>query len=279
MGVQAKRSSRLFMLLGVTLTIVSMIGVYFIAHSSSKSAAGSTVSVLVAAQQIPTHTVITTGNDVNNNFKTVSLPASSKPAGSFSGAFAFEAQMLNGTKQVTAETLYPNEPVLSSMFTNIGSARTGITTAFALKKGQVAVSFQVPLVDESAGAIQPGDNIDIVESYLPRGGGSGPAESSLPSNRAVTQFALQNLKVLAVGQISGTTPSGSSSSTSSSSSSGSTMLTVAVSPQTGLVIQHLKDFAGTWLMSVLLRSAFDNQQYHTTPIGPTWYFSHLFSNF
>jgi Flp pilus assembly protein CpaB len=268
MGVQPKKSSRLFILLGVVLTLLSMVGVYFVARSSSKSAAGTT-QVLVATRVIPIHTTFTTPADVATWFVQASVSSTATPQGAFTSVADFVKAQMVGGKVSNTETIYPKEVVLPSMFTGIGSRPTWDVTA-QLAKGDVAVSIQSSTVDESAGAIQSGDYVDLIASYLPAGGGSGATETGQQGS-GQTQYVLQDLKVLAVGTL---LPSGASSPAGSS-----TMLTFAVNHETALIIQHLKDFGGSWLLSVVLRSAYSNTTYGTHPINGTYYFTHLRNNF
>jgi Flp pilus assembly protein CpaB len=272
MGVQPKKSSRIFMILGVALTGLAMIGVYAVSNSSS-GPSKATVSILVSRKVIPADTVFTTAADAKTWFTTASYPASLVPPGAFKSANEFAKGMLAYHHQSNLQDVPTKEPIVSSMFTNIRQ-RTDVTTEFTIPKGDDVVSLQVPSVDAAAGNIQTGDSIDLVASWLGAGDQSkGFQISKIPTQ---TQLVLQNLKVTFVGQ--GST-SGDSSSSSSSSSSGGIMLSIAASPQTCLAIQHLKDFASSWHISVFLRAAQDNGQVHTTPVGVPWYFAHLTSNF
>ncbi|HZT97371.1 MAG TPA: Flp pilus assembly protein CpaB [Chloroflexota bacterium] len=276
MGSKPKRTSRMFMILGAVLTLLSMAGVYFIANSASKSAQSQMVSVLVAQRTVPAHTVFRTSLDAKTWFTTTTLPVKGVPLGTFPSTTDFANRMLLGARQATNETIYPNEPVLASMFTNLGAIRNAYTLAFSLKPGDVAISFQVSSVDSVAGAVQPGDYIDLVDSYL--GGG----DKRLKNAPTQTQYVLQNVKVLGVGPMSaaapGSTPSNQSSG-SNGGSSGSGLLTVELSHQEALLLQNLKDFAGVWHTSVVLRSAKDHGTFSTQPLKETWFFHSLRNNF
>ena len=275
MGVQPKKNSRLFILLGVALTLLSMVGVYFIAQSSSQSAAG-TEQVLVATRQIPIHTVFGTTNDVTVWMAPLTVPTSAVPVGAFTSSAAFAKSELSGGRISSAETIYPKEVVLPSMFLGLGKSRTTFTSAFDIPKNDVAISLNATQLDESGGAIQPGDSVDIMASFLPGGGGSGAADQAPSGNRpppSQTQFVLQNIKVVALGTWTG------NGDTATAPAGGSTMLTFVVNRNTSLIIQHLKDFSGSWAVSVVLRSAYSNQQYNTSPIDGTYFFAHLRNNF
>ncbi|GEM_PF-3743590 len=276
MGAQPKNTSRLFILLGAVLTIMAMGGVYFIASKASKSAAGGSATVLVAAREVPSHTVFTTSADATTWFKSVQVPASAKPLGAFSSVADFQKRLLASGKQATAETVYQNEPLLPSMFYNLGSARTGVTEAFALKKGDVAVSLQASSVNESAGAIASGDSIDLIASFTGVGTSGGSDHYRAPTQ---TQYVLQNLKVLAVGPITPGSPNGSTSAPAGSSGGNGSLLTVETSHQTALIIQHLKDFPGSWEISAVLRSAYDKGLFHTRPVTVGWFFGRKENSF
>lgn len=273
MSVQPKKSSRLFILLGVVLTLVSMIGVYFIANGSSKSASSGTTQVLVAARMIPPHTVFTKPSDAAAWFTVQTVPSTAVPANTFSSVAAFGAAELGQGRVLSVETIFPKEEILGSLFNSLGQ-RQAYTSALSLPKNDVAVSLESTIANESGGAISPGDYVDIVASYLPHGGGTGGgAVDNTVTHPPQTQFVLQNIKVVAVGNwVPGTTET-------SVASSGSTMLTFAVDRRTALVIQHLKDFGGSWSLSVMLRSAYSSRQYKTYPVDPTWFFRKLRNNF
>jgi Flp pilus assembly protein CpaB len=276
MGVQPKKSSRLFILLGVVLTLLSMGGVYFIAKSSSKSAVVGTSQVLVATREIPMHTTFSSVADVQTWFTPTSVTTASSPLGAFTDATSFAKLEFVGGKVATTETIYPKEIVLPSMLTGIGS-RANYDVTSQLPKNDVAVSLEASTVNESGGAIQAGDSVDLIASYLPTGGGGGSGASEvLPNkNRTQTQYVLQDLKVLALG----TWVAGDTATATTSSTGGSTMLTFAVDHKTALVIQHLKDFGGSWDLSVVLRSLASHKTYKTTPVDGAYFFSHLRDNF
>jgi Flp pilus assembly protein CpaB len=163
------------------------------------------------------------------------------------------------------------------MFTNLGSTRTNYDISFTLKKGDVAVSLQVSPVNGAAGAIQPGDYVDIISSWLGSSASSNGGGEHYKNPPTQTQFVMQNVKVLLTGESNGaiaagsTTGSGSSSPSTTSTSGG--LLTVELSHQDALALQHLKDFSGSWSTSVVLRSASDHGYFHTVPVTAKWYFT------
>jgi len=57
------------------------------------------------------------------------------------------------------------------------------------------------------------------------------------------------------------------------------MLTFQADRQTALLIQHLKDFAGSWNLSIFLRSAYSTKIYSESPVTGNYLFSHLRDNF
>jgi Flp pilus assembly protein CpaB len=273
MGDKPKRTSRMFMILGAVLTILAMGGVYFVATSASKSAQGKTVQVMVANRLIPAHTVFTTEADAANWFKVAAFPSSSAPAGAYSSPQDFFNKVLRYGKQSNSETIYTDQPAIPAMFTNLGSTRSNYDLSFTLKKGDVAVSLQVSPVNGSAGAIQPGDYIDIISSWL-GGGSSTTGEHVSKSAPLQTQYTMQNVKVLLNGPSNGAiTPTTTPGASTSAGSSSQGLLTVELSHQQALVLQHLKDFSGSWSTSVVLRSAHDHGAFHTVPVTANWYFT------
>src|SRR5579862_2065774 len=116
-NIQPKKSSRLFILLGGVLTILSMIGVYAISSGSSKNAGNGTTPILVASRVIPSRTVFASASDVAQWMTTVNVPVSSAPPQYFTSVQAFVKTELATGKVYNSVTLIPKEEALSSMFT------------------------------------------------------------------------------------------------------------------------------------------------------------------
>jgi Flp pilus assembly protein CpaB len=191
----------------------------------------------------------------------------------YTSAKAFVTAVLAGNKVANSQTLLMNEVLLSTQFTPLGSRNT-YTGALTLPKNDVAVSLQASIENESGGAITPGDYVDIVASFVPGGSETLPAGFTPPTQ---TGFVLQNVKVIAVGPF---VPGSQTTATNSVAASGSTMLTFQCDRPTALIIQHVKDYPGSWLSSVFLRSAYSSQSYPVRPVtGPQFFNSAKNKNF
>jgi Flp pilus assembly protein CpaB len=267
-NLQPKKSSRLFILIGVVLTVLSMIGVFAISNGSSKTAqpVGNT-PVLVASKLIPRHTVFANATDVSLWMTTVMLPANVLPPQYFPSVTNFVKQELGHGKITTSQNILPNEEVVGTQFIGLGS-RPGVTPAVTMTKDDVAISMSASIENESGGAITPGDYVDIVASFMPGGSDNVPS-----SAKAQTGFVLQNIQVIAVG------PFVPGSTENSVAQSGQTMLTFAVTRPNALIIQHLKDFSSSWDVSILLRSAYSSKTYTETPVQGMQFFTSLTNNF
>jgi Flp pilus assembly protein CpaB len=164
---------------------------------------------------------------------------------------------------------------VSGMFSTLGQFRTTAGPAFQVPYGYVAIAVNFTAANSVLGSIQAGDDVDLMAS-LTGLEGQNAAKFKVPTQ---TQYVMNDVRVIGVNGPP-PAPAGSSSSNSSSSSSASAnnsaggSLLLLVRYQQALIIQHLKDFAGSWTMSVVLRSSKETDIPHfgTTPVTERWFF-------
>lgn len=118
-------------------------------------------------------------------------PSGALPA----GAFKTSAEFLGGGKRVALAAMEENEPILASKVTGPGQRGT---LSMLVDEGMSAVTVQVNEVVGVAGFVVPGDRVDVVLTRQNRGGEAVPAATQ-PS--AFADIVLQNVRVLAVGQV------------------------------------------------------------------------------
>jgi Flp pilus assembly protein CpaB len=180
----------------------------------------------------------------------------------------------------TTQTIYQKMPVVSGMFSTLGQFRTQAGPAFQIPYGYVAQTIPLTPANSVQGAIQPGDDVDIIGSLTSLENTSG-SNNYVPKQ---TQYVLNDVRVIGVNgpppspptiSATGKVSSSTSSSTTTSDAGAGGSLTVLVRYQQALILQHMKDFAGTWTMSVVLRSSkeTDIPHFRTLPVFLNWFFN------
>ena len=158
--------------------------------------AGTPVSVLVAAAQIPAGT---TGAVLGQSrlAKVTTMPRRNVPAGAL-------ADLSTVANKQLATDVYPGEVLLAARFTDQGQARTG---ALAIPDNRMAVSVDLADPQRVAGFVVPGSQVAVFDT-------STPTSSSSSSTQAKpeTGVILPRAEVIAVGpstlQPNGATGSG-----------------------------------------------------------------------
>lgn len=142
------------------------------------SADGTPMSfIVVAAQTIPMGQKI-----VDTQLELASWPADRLPEESFT-----QTEKIKG--QVAVQTIYKGEPILQKKIA--GHAR-GSTLSALIAKSKRAVSVRVNDVVGVAGFVMPGNSVDVLATQGNRNG------------QSQVKTVLQNVKVLAVDQTTGT---------------------------------------------------------------------------
>lgn len=285
-----QRNGKQLMMIGGGVIILVLLGAMFLSSrgGSSKNAAGPKLTpVVVALQAIPQGTTFAAGQPIGQFFAVRQVPDSIVPFGSYrsvnqitgliasAGCTPRRTPGCRGTVTVL-QTMYQNMPVVSGMFSTLGQFRQTAGPAFQIPYGYVAIGVGFTAVNSVLGSINAGDDVDIMASL------ANPETSTLKLPKQ-TQFALNDVRVIGVGGPPAAPDSSGGSSSSSTTSSAATnpntpgaggTLLLLVRYQQALVIQHLKDFGGTWTMSAVLRSSKENDipHFHTTPVTGRWFF-------
>jgi Flp pilus assembly protein CpaB len=264
---------------GVVLLVI-VLGLFFQTRGSSttKASAIQMSPVVVALQTIPNGTTFTSGQPLATFFGVRQVPTSMVPFGAYnsvdqintliksSGCVPSKLVACQG-KLTTTQTIYQNLPVVTGMFSTLGQFRQTAGGSFSIPYGYVGIGVGFTDVNSVLGSIQPGDDVDLIASY------TGP-EAGDTNNLKQTQYVLNDVRVIAVnGPIAPPSSSSSKSSSETSNASGGSLL-LMVRYQQALVIQHLKDFGGSWTLSCVLRSAkeTDIPHFRTLPVTGKWFF-------
>ena len=168
-------------LIALTFAGVASWGVYaYLKQESVKSKQAASFVIMVAASDIPI------GAKLNEtNLKPAGWPKDSVPAGSFTDARSLVNRVvvrsLSAGDAVTEQKLLPKEG---------SAAATGVMT-YIIPQGHRAVTVGVNEVAGVAGFIAPNNRVDVVLT------------TAIPNNPndTVTKIILQNVPVLATGQI------------------------------------------------------------------------------
>ena len=146
----AGRVNRRFLFLALILAALSAVLVYAAISDSGGggSVGGSDVSVVVAKEQIPAGTTLT-----SDMLTTRELPSKAVGAGSLPSSETVVGQQ-------TVQFIEAGEPVLSSKLVG-GAVRPGDSVIYIVPEGMRAMSINVNQVIGVGGLVLPGDHVDI----------------------------------------------------------------------------------------------------------------------
>jgi len=190
-GTAAGRTNRRLVLLALVAGVVAAILVYAALSRSSESTGGaagaaSMVPAVVAKQDIPARTKITSGM----------LEVRQVPTDDRSElAYTDLTQVVGGVSRYPIAT---NEQVLSTKVVSLTSvAMTGDSLSYVIPEGRRAISIEVNQVISSGGLVLPGDYVDII-GVFDVNFRDGDKEST--EEKYFSRIILQNIEVLAVAQ-------------------------------------------------------------------------------
>ena len=187
----AGRTNRRLLLLALVAGVVAAILVYAALSRSSESTGGavgaaSMVPAVVAKQDIPARTKITSGM----------LEVRQLPTDSHSELAYTDLSQVVG--QVTRYPIATNEEVLSTKVVSLASvAKTGESLSYVIPEGSRAISIEVTQVISSGGLVLPGDYVDIIGVFDVT---FGSGDQEITEERYFSRIILQNIEVLAVAQ-------------------------------------------------------------------------------
>lgn len=228
----------LLLVLGIGLGALTAAGVYATARAAAIAQAQAAVApVVVAVHPIAAHSQIHDGDVKVQQERVSDVP----------GQAATRTADVVG--KVALADLYTGAPILQPQVATVDSARS---LGYTLPQGMEAMALPTPDLVSGAAAIQPGDRIDIILTV--------PAKSSQDKAKE-TQFALQNIQVIGVGQVlPPPDPSGKAGAPQGS-------LTILVSPQQALLLTYAKESAAEGVsINLVLRRPDDKTTYDTAPV-------------
>jgi pilus assembly protein CpaB len=189
-GTAAGGTNRRLLLLALVAGLVAAILIYAALSRSSESTGGGTAtsmtSAVVAKQDIPARTKITT-----SMVEVRQVPADT----SSELAYADLSQVVG---QVTRYPIATNEQVLSTKVVSLQSvAKTGDSLSYVIPEGRRAISIQVSEVVSSGGLVLPGDYVDVIGVFDVI---FGVGDQETTADKYFSRIILQNIEVLAVAQ-------------------------------------------------------------------------------
>lgn len=309
--MQQRRNGIRNIIIGVVIVILVLgIGMFLTTRGGNSSAThavatvGAMEPVVVAQYPIPQGTNFSAGQDLSTEFVVKQLPADAVPFGAYTSLQEIEGVLASascgpvtvpGCRGIvtSTQTIYENEPVVTGMLSSLGAYRTSAGPAFQIPYGYVAISVNFTSVNSVVNSISPGDDVDLIASNTGgMSGGSSTGEALGGHIPTQTQYVLNDVRVIGVGgppapppppptptpgpgisKSSAPAPTPAPAPTAIPDMSGGTLV-LLVRYQEALIVQHLKDFAGTWTMSVVLRSAkeTDIPHFKTLPVTARWFF-------
>jgi pilus assembly protein CpaB len=209
------------LIVGVGLGVLTAVSVYLTTtQAAAQRAAQASAPVVVPVHAIAARAVLQPGD----------VRVQQELRGDVPAQAASRLDQVLG--QVALVNLYAGAPILEPQ---VASAKTASSLGSTLPKGLEAMALPTPDLVSGVGAIAPGDRIDIILTVPPQGANSQAKE---------TQFALQAIEVIGVGQVMTTqqpTANGNQIGAPQASTQGS--LTVLVTPQQALILTYAKDSA------------------------------------
>lgn len=238
-----KRSGTLIIVLGAAIALVAGLMVFSLARQASAQADGQVrqVYVVMAARDIPEGTAVAAEAVVARPF-----PANFVPQ----GAIAAPEQAVG---KYTVARVTKGQIVLSNQ---VSTTRRAGNLSLSVPPGKVAVALPMTDLLSANGAIRPGDRIDVLLTL-----NAGVAASGARS--PVTQVALQNVEVLAVGQADPETGTGAAQVTVAGQRPTPAVM-VALARQDALILKYVKDSGG--VVDLALRAPEDDAPAEVDPV-------------
>lgn len=234
----------LLLVLGVTLGLLAAIGVYVTTtQADAQRTQQALAPAVVPVRPIAARSVI----------QAVDVNVVQQHSGDVPAQAARQSDQVVG--KVALVTLYPGAPILTPQ---VATASTARSLGYTLPAGLEAMALPTPDLVSGAGAIAPGDRIDIVLTIPAKITGNATNE---------TQFALQGLEVIGVGQVMPTAPSNSTGNGAAPPPSQGS-LTILVTPQQALILTYAKESGREGVsINLVLRRPDDTNTYRTDPVS------------
>ena len=222
-------------ILAVVSAVATALLLYLFLGSLGRPTATATMSVIVAASDIPANTPIT-----NEMIKTAELPAASV----VTGALTDRTKVVG---KIASAEIFVGEQLLEAKLVSMGESGNK-TLAYAIEPGMRAITIPVDETSGLAYMITPGNMVDIIGEFVST---ETSDDGSTSSKKSYTTMVLENIAVLAVDNVF------SEDGKADSDAPAYTTLTLQVTPKQAMVLSAAQ-FEGQ--IRVILRSPVDNQE-------------------
>lgn len=227
--MRQRRTGCILMIVGVVLALTAGAFVFVTMQQAAAKIPEPKTPVVVAATEIGERSRIQPGM-----LKIVEMDQSLVPPGALS-------KPEDAVDRLAIVPIFPGQPVLATQI--ISTTREAGVASAALEPGKVlvAVNFSGATNILTAGAIHPGDTVDLIVRV--------PG----PDGQPVVATTMQNLKVYDIGTVA---PPRTSSNAAATPGPSSPVFIFAVSPEDALVLKYLE----TLSPDLVLRSAADRDK-------------------
>ncbi len=249
-----RRGGRILVLLGLVLGVLTAGGVFLLLGTSPQQTTQvPTRFVVIAVQNIPARTEISP-----DAVGKVEWPEATIPPGAFE-------RIEDVTGRLTLEPIFQGQLVLPAMTIDKSRVKeTRSNASFLVPDGKVAIAFPITTLSGIAGALQPGDTVNIMLTLNP----PQPVPTSRSTTAAPigiegqpsTQLMLQDVLVLQVG----VWPAGGAQAQGGGAQPAATVITFVLDPQDALALKAARELG---IIELALRRAGDHKTFTTEPAG------------
>jgi pilus assembly protein CpaB len=155
------------------------------------------------------------------------------------------------------EKIYPGEPIFRA---KLGGPKEAKTLSYAIPAGMVAVAVPATAISSVAGAIQPGDYVDVLLSI---GVSVSDALGNKSEEQYTTQLTLQDVEVLRVGPWTAAPKAGQPQAAAESYAN----ITLLLNRQDALVMKYIREKGA---VDFALRPVNDHETFTTDAVILTY---------
>lgn len=252
-----RRGGRILVLLGIILGVMTAVLVFFyLVANTGVTTPPPTHPVVIAQQNIEARSLIAI-----ESLNIIQLPDGIDLQGSFSSSDRVAGKLAR-------DKIYQGSIILAPMIIDRStfSETNRSPASYVIPDNKVAIAFNITPLSGIAGAIQPGDYVDMLLTLTPpqnitttTGARPNPATLTGTEGEAVTQLFLQDVQVLNIGTWGTGTPQ------SQQQQAAATIITLVVERQDALALKSGRELGQ---IDLVLRKAGDHKQIVPTAIEP-----------
>ncbi len=245
-----RRGGRILILLGILLGMLAAGGTFIVLSTQQAPAPPvETRAIVIAVQNILSRTEIPVAA-----LGKAEYPVNNIPQGAFE-----RIEDVSGKLALT--NIVPGQIILPQMLidkTRAGSSRSN--ASFLIPEGKVAVAFPSGGLVSVAGALQPGDYVDVLLTLTPGAAGRTTTGTTTGTEgQPVTQLMLQDVLILQIGFWSPTGGTGSQQQAAQGD-----MITFVLSRQDALALKSAREQG---VIELALRRSGDHAPATTEPVN------------